>query len=298
MAIIPYAVDVPFDRRPVMNWLLVGSVILAFAMQIVVTADGNEEAVEQYVLDGWGVQGIFGYMWLHGGLFHLGGNMLFLWLFGNAVCAKIDNLKYLPVYLLLGLAAATTHLIFDGNPAVGASGAINGIVGMFLIFFWENEVDCLWILFFPYVKKISVSSFWIIGLWLLYDIAGAVMGDQGVAYFAHLGGFFAGIVAAVILLKLNLVTMYRDEESLVQRFEQWFQDRQDSKLEKQARVAVEKAEQSPSRSPIVAKPTSAIVRFWCPCGKEIKAPAKYSGKKGCCPRCQRELIIPQPKLSI
>lgn len=92
MAIIPYAVDVPYDRRPVMNWLLVGSVIVAFAMEASAVYGGNDTAVEPFVLEGWGVQGLFGHMWIHADLFHVGGNMLFLWLFGNAVCAKVGNL--------------------------------------------------------------------------------------------------------------------------------------------------------------------------------------------------------------
>jgi len=293
MAIIPYAVDVPFDRRPFMNWLLVGSIVLVYGMQMLLDANGEGELIYPYILDGWGVRGLFGHMWLHGGVFHLAGNMLFLWLFGNAVCAKIDNLKYIPVYLLLGFFAAATHLIFSGGRALGASGAINGIVGMFLIFFWENEVDCVWI-FFPYIRRFSVSSFWIIGLWLVYDIIGAVRGGGNVGYFAHLGGFFAGVVVAILLLKLNLVTMYRDEESLVQRFEQWLQDRRDSKLEKQARVAVENNKHASLPSPQSAvAPAPAMVRFQCPCGKQIKAPAKYAGKKGRCPQCQQQLIIPQ-----
>jgi len=293
MAIIPYAVDVPYDRRPFMNWLLVASVITTFGLQFLADVNGEMASVEQYVLDGWGIRGFFGHMWLHGGPFHLFGNMLFLWLFGNAVCAKIDNLKYLPVYLLLGLFAALTHLIFDGGPAIGASGAINGVVGMFLIFFWENEVDCLWV-FLPFVKKFSVSSFWIIGLWLVYDIIGAFSGGGNVGYFAHLGGFFAGVAVAVLLLKLNLVTMYRDEESLVEKVEKWLQDRRDSQLRKQARTAVESTKQVSAPLPVpVSEPTPAMVRFLCSCGKKIKAPANYAGKKGRCPQCQQSLIIPQ-----
>lgn len=302
MAIIPYRVDVPYDRRPVMNWLLVASVIGAFGLQIAALSQDNAAAVETFVLDGWGIQGLIGHMWLHGDLFHIGGNMLFLWLFGNAVCAKIGNLKYLPIYLMLGIVAGITQLIFDGSPTIGASGAINGIVGMFLVYFWENEIDCIFIMSLYYVREFSVSSFWMIGLWLLYDIAGVVMGGEGIAYFAHLGGFFMGIVTAIVLLKLNLVTMYRDEESLVQRLETWLQDRRDAKLEALARDEVDRRlAKEPVRQPAAVKAAAGparapeMVQFRCQCGKLIKAPIHLAGRKGRCPQCRQEVIVPEPK---
>lgn len=319
MAIIPYAVDVPYDRRPVMNWLLVGSVIFAYVLEYMTISDGGGiEAIEPFVLHGWNLQGLIGHMWLHAGFWHLFGNMLFLWVFGNAVCAKIGNLTFIPVYILLGVLAASTHLIFAGGSAVGASGAINGIVGMFLIFFWENEVHCLWMFSVFYVRTFSISSFWLIGLWLAYDIAGAIMGGGSIGYFAHLGGFFAGIGVAILLLKLNWVTMYRDEESLVERFEGWLQDRRDTKLERLARDAVEQAQQdapSPVRTMHTSRavpaasvkaagavqsvsPSPAIVRFRCSCGKIIKTSAKYAGRKGLCPECGQELIVPRPRVSV
>ena len=106
--IIPWKVDVPQDRWPFVNWLIIVAIIGVFVLQIVTfVAQVNEEQIVegemgQFVLDGWGLKGLFGHMWLHGGLFHLIGNLLFLWIFGNAVCAKIGNLYYLPIYLLVG----------------------------------------------------------------------------------------------------------------------------------------------------------------------------------------------------
>ncbi len=138
---IPYRVDVPFNHRPVMNWLVVTGVIVVFVLQLQASG-ATQEALYSFVLDGWGIKGLFGYMWLHGGILHLIGNLIFLWLFGNAVCSKIGNVFYLPVYVGLGLIAATSHLIFSDGRAVGASGAINGIVGMYLVFFPENSMSC------------------------------------------------------------------------------------------------------------------------------------------------------------
>lgn len=298
--LIPYAVDVPFDQKPLVNWLLVISVVVAFGFQYAAVDQGNEAAVETYVLDGWGWQGLIGHMWLHADPIHLGGNMLFLWVFGNAVCSKVGNLKYLPIFLAAGLGAAVAHLLLNGEPMIGASGAINGIVGMFLVFFWQNEIDCLFFIMFflrPIVKTFSISSYWMIVLWLIFDIFGAVAGGGRVAYFAHLGGFFAGAVLAVLLLKLKLVTMYRDEQSLVGLIEQWRLERQDSKLEKMAQAELEKAEQSPACpvQPELPQTATAAIRFACPCGKQFRAPIQHAGRQGRCPICQTLLIIPKPE---
>ncbi len=305
MFLVPYAVDVPFDRRPVMNWILVISVVAAFGLQISATYGAQDmEAVDAFVLDGWRWQGLIGHMWLHADPIHLGGNMLFLWIFGNAVCAKVGNLKYLPIYLGAGLCAAMAHLLLNGEPAVGASGAINGIVGMFLVFFWQNEMDCLFFVMVflrPVYKTFSVSSYWIILLFLVFDIAGAILGGGRVAYFAHLGGFVGGALFAVLLLKLRWVTMYRDEQSLVGLFEDWKQDREDMKLERMARAGIEKADQaeyseqdsSPEpNGPLPQTAPASYVKFTCPCGKEYRAPIGHAGKKGRCSQCQQLLIIP------
>ena len=98
--VIPYRVDVPFNHRPVMNWLLVTSVIFVFFLQLSAISDPvASKRIYSFVLDGWGIRGLFGHMWLHAGFLHLIGNMIFLWIFGNAVCSKLGNILYLPVYI-------------------------------------------------------------------------------------------------------------------------------------------------------------------------------------------------------
>ncbi len=150
MLIIPYEVDVPFDRRPVANWLLIASILLVFGLQLaaIFGAAGGEattDTTKEFVLDGFGLRGLFGHMWLHGDIIHVVGNLIFLWVFGNAVCQKMGNLLYLPVYLFVGLFAAIVHVLFDGDPAVGASGAINGIIAVYLIFYPIHDISCFWL---------------------------------------------------------------------------------------------------------------------------------------------------------
>jgi membrane associated rhomboid family serine protease len=178
--------------------------------------DMQKSKVNDYVLNGWSIKGLFGHMWLHADFWHILGNLIFLWVFGNAVCAKIGNLIYLPIYITLGLIAAIAHLLFAGGSMIGASGAINGIVGMYLVFFAQNEITCYWIIFLWYGTEFSLSSFWMILLWLLFDVWGAMGIGGHVAYFAHLGGFAAGVTIAIVLLKTEVVKMEKHEKSLLQ----------------------------------------------------------------------------------
>jgi membrane associated rhomboid family serine protease len=280
--------------------------------------------IKPYMLDGLRLKGLFGHMWLHGGFLHIIGNMLFLWIFGNAICAKIGNLRYIPVYIGMGLIAGISHLMFVGGSMLGASGAINGIVGMFLVFFPQNEITCYFIfliIFRPIIKEFSVSSAWIILFWLAFDIWGAMKGGGGVAYFAHLGGFAGGVVLAILMLKFKMVTMERYEKSLLQIIEEYrhpapaevtpssqyydylsetAKERPELPLVPIAAVPFEPKTIStfappaqPQAIPLEPqKPKDEFIRFACTCGKRLKMPAKYAGKTGKCPQCNGRLKIP------
>jgi membrane associated rhomboid family serine protease len=143
-------------------------------------------------------------MFLHGGWAHILGNMAFLWVFGDNVEDAFGHLGYLVFYLGTGLAASAAHIFLDqgsGIPSVGASGAISGVLGAYLIFFGGNAIRVL-IGYF-----ITVVPAWImIGLWAAQQfiatygsIAATEQTDGGVAYAAHAGGFLAGLVLAVVL---------------------------------------------------------------------------------------------------
>ncbi|MHC4680526.1 MAG: rhomboid family intramembrane serine protease [Planctomycetota bacterium] len=304
---IPYAVDVPFDHRPVLNWLISAALVLAFVMQIAAVLgqvdqglslqDAAQKTMGQFVLDGWGVSGLFGHMWLHAGILHLVGNLIFLWLFGNAVCSKIGNLLYLPVYAGLGLIAGISHLIFSGGPVVGASGAINGIVGMYLVFFPENSISCFFWLFYRPIT-FSVSGCWMILLWFAFDIWGAMSGGQGVAFVAHIGGFIAGFALAVLMLKMGWVAMQRDEKSLLQMLSMTKRTASGGSggspapsLQRREQARSEVVERLPvPKEP--ARPKDTYIRFSCRCGQRMKAPRAQAGQIGRCPKCKTPIKIP------
>jgi membrane associated rhomboid family serine protease len=211
LAIIPYQADVPMHRWPFTNFAAIALITLT---SVALMVGGDPMAIRAFALDGWSPTGLLGHLFAHGGLIHLFGNMLFLWVFGNAVCAKVGNLAYPFLFLLFGLFGGVLHILFDGAPAIGASGAINGVVGMFLFYYPQNEIRFLWF-FFLRGGSFALSSIWLILFWLVFDIWGAVSGSAGVAYWAHIGGFAAGAGIAAASLHFDWVEMTRTERSLL-----------------------------------------------------------------------------------
>jgi membrane associated rhomboid family serine protease len=297
--IIPYRVDVPFNHRPVMNWIVVAGVIFVFFLQLsAISEPFASKKINSFVLDGWNFRGLFGHMWLHADFFHLIGNLIFLWIFGNAICSKLGNVLYLPVYIALGLIAAMSHLVLDGDRAVGASGAINGIVGMYLVFFPENTISCFFLFFFRPIF-FSLSGYWLIILWFAFDLFGAFSGSGHVAYIAHIGGFLGGFGLAILMLKMKWISMERDEKSIfdifspkksnipdVSREELEFWRREFKKKEKRKIKTVKPVERSRAT-------TGTFIHFSCSCGQKIQVSREYAGKIGRCPKCSNRVNIPE-----
>jgi membrane associated rhomboid family serine protease len=144
-------------------------------------------------------------MFLHGGWFHIIGNLWFLWVFGDNVEDRLGPLRFLVFYLLCGLAAAGAQIASDpasAIPMVGASGAIGGVMGAYALLYPRVHVKLLIVLGF-YVTTISVPAVYMLGYWFLLQLLGGIpsagSGEGGVAFWAHVGGFVAGIVLAAML---------------------------------------------------------------------------------------------------
>lgn len=200
--IIPYKVDVDMPRLPLTNYLMMVCVTAAFAFQ----ATASQEAVNSFVLKGWSFSGLLGYMWLHGGYLHIIGNLLFMWVFGNAVCAKVGDGIYPVVYVLLGVAAGVVQVITDGRAVVGASGAVYGLIGMYLMIYPLNDIKCLFFIIILPVKRFRVAGIWVISWWMILNFCGHFFTRyRMISYTAHIGGFAAGIILGGILLKLKFI---------------------------------------------------------------------------------------------
>ncbi len=139
-------------------------------------------------------------MFMHGGLLHLGGNMLFLWIFGNNIEDSMGRVKYVAFYLLGGLVATLAQTVVDVNsttPSIGASGAVAAVLGGYALLYPRARVVTL-IIIIIFVTIIELPALLILGLWFLfqlYDAGQPVAGEGGIAYFAHIGGFVFGMAA-------------------------------------------------------------------------------------------------------
>ncbi|HIH68249.1 MAG TPA: rhomboid family intramembrane serine protease [Candidatus Nitrosotenuis sp.] len=148
---------------------------------------------------------------LHGGALHLGGNMLFLWIFGDNIELKFGRLKFLGIYLAWGVIAGLAHVAGDLNspiPAVGASGAISGVLGAYLIMFPRARIMTFMMMGF-FSRMTYVSAKFFLPFWLIFQnilpllVGGFGFGSGGVAYLAHVGGFLIGLATGYIYKKMH-----------------------------------------------------------------------------------------------
>ena len=138
-------------------------------------------------------------MFMHGSWIHLLGNMLFLWVFGNNIEDRLGKGRYVAFYLLAGLVATAAHIAVQPDstvPLVGASGAIAGVMGMYLVLYPNVQIRSLILLGF-FVLFRDVAAKWLLGIWLVSQFF--VNPNEGVAWMAHVGGFVFGVVAGLIL---------------------------------------------------------------------------------------------------
>jgi membrane associated rhomboid family serine protease len=139
-------------------------------------------------------------MFMHGGFLHIAGNMLYLWIFGNNVEDRVGSLQFLGFYLAGGLIASLSHAFINAGsavPMVGASGAVAAVLGAYFRLYPRARVRCLLFLFI-FVTFIELPAALVLGWWILIQILNGVMGlgfgSGGIAWFAHIGGFFAGML--------------------------------------------------------------------------------------------------------
>ena len=148
---------------------------------------------------------------MHGGLLHLAGNIWFLWIFGDNIEQKFGKINYLGIYLMWGVAAGLIHILGDassGVPAVGASGAISGVLGAYLMIFPRARIQTFLMLGF-FWRMMHIQARWFLPFWLVFQnllpffIGGFGIAGGGVAYLAHIGGFAVGLGTGYLYKKMH-----------------------------------------------------------------------------------------------
>jgi membrane associated rhomboid family serine protease len=220
MLAIPLYDDTPRIRLPLATGSLVGACSLVFLWQTGLPPRAAMSAMFSY---GMIPEVLFGNselparlrvvphwltpitsQFLHGDLLHLLGNMIYLWVFGRGVEVALGSARYLVLYLACGVAAALTQALVEPAsqiPMIGASGAIAGVLGAYLILNPRGNI-VVFVWFFIFVRLISLPAILLLGLWFLLQLASglsATPGQPGIAFWAHVGGFLAGACLVVVL---------------------------------------------------------------------------------------------------
>lgn len=211
---IPYKDDNPTDRFPFVTVTLIVLNAIIFLIELF------HPAGQKYIIYTYGaipyemlsfqansIATMFSSMFLHGGLLHVAGNMLYLWIFGNNIEDRLGHMKFVIFYLLCGVVAAYSHAITEPDslvPMIGASGAVAGVLGAYLLLYPNTKVHTL-IFFGFFVQVVRLPAIFVIGFWAVIQLINGIItkglvNQGGVAWFAHIGGFLFGI----LLIKLWL----------------------------------------------------------------------------------------------
>lgn len=208
---IPIRDQIPTRHVPIVNYLLIALNVLVFIFQWL-SGPNQEALIYQFALipvniadglDVGDITDVFTSMFMHAGLLHLGGNMLYLWIFGDNVEDSMGPFKYLVFYLIGGIVASLTHILTNPSsaiPTVGASGAIAAVLGAYLVLYPRSRV----LTFIPlgyFMRLTLVPASIVLILWFVLQLFNGVLSlgasdVGGTAFWAHIGGFVAGLVLA------------------------------------------------------------------------------------------------------
>ncbi|MBW1719405.1 MAG: rhomboid family intramembrane serine protease [Deltaproteobacteria bacterium] len=209
---IPIRDTIRSETYPIINYVLIALNILAFFVEQSQGRNFNEfiftyglvparysvPQISDYFTTAQQVMVFLTFMFLHGGFFHLLGNMWFLYIFGDNVEDHLGHFRYLAFYLLCGLASGISHLFLNWTsqiPTIGASGAIAGVMGAYFILYPRAKVLTLVPIFF-FIHFMEIPAFLFLGFWIFFQFLSAALSSQagGIAWWAHVGGFVFGII--------------------------------------------------------------------------------------------------------
>ncbi|MBI2941178.1 MAG: rhomboid family intramembrane serine protease [Chloroflexi bacterium] len=209
----------PQPRFPIVTLALLATNVAVFLFEVAVGPEARAAIIETYGMTPGEVTGSGGAgdgplvwvtfvtsMFLHGGLLHILGNMVFLWVFGDNVESALGHLRYLLLYFLSGWGAAIIHVLTapgSAVPSVGASGAIAGVLAAYLLYFPQAQIRTL-IVLIPFITITRLSALFLIGFWFVIQVFSGLAelgaGEAGgIAYWAHVGGFLTGLGLAAVL---------------------------------------------------------------------------------------------------
>jgi membrane associated rhomboid family serine protease len=230
--LLPYRIDIEVDDRdvgteieklPLFTYLLIIANALVFCSTHFFPVPVREMAYYEYgfIIERLEPFSLISHMFIHVGWFHILGNMYFLWLFGRAIELRIGRPVFMLLYFSSGivgsfLQGALTPEYFGDIPGIGASAAISGVLGAFMILYPSEKVSCVYFSFhLRYAVIIELASIWVLGSWVAWQVVDAIWfspfaSENMVAYWAHIGGFIFGAAgASIVRYGHDLVTLLR-----------------------------------------------------------------------------------------
>jgi rhomboid family protein len=204
---IPLKDDIHSQKRPFITIILIALNVVVFIYQLSLGREMNSfifqfGMIPRDIVAGHNLYTLFSAMFVHGGFLHIIGNMLFLWIFGDNVEDAFGHFGYLLMYLVSGLAGSGIQILTAINskiPTIGASGAISGVLGAYFILYPRAKVLALVPIFF-FIRIMNLPAYIFLGFWFLLQLLyGSAGGGSGVAFFAHVGGFVAGVLMAFLV---------------------------------------------------------------------------------------------------
>ncbi|MCS7250427.1 MAG: rhomboid family intramembrane serine protease [candidate division WOR-3 bacterium] len=205
---IPLKDDIPSLKRPIFVYFIVIINILIFLYEMSLGVYLRDFILEYGIIPISIIQGerlhtLITGMFLHGNFVHILGNMLYLWVFGDNVEDILGHFWFLIMYILSGLAGSFLHIlrnVYSQTPMIGASGAISGVLGAYLVLFPNARILTLIPIGF-FLRIALVPAFLFLGIWILLQFLYSSIGVPGVAWSAHIGGFFIGLIIGLFFRK-------------------------------------------------------------------------------------------------
>ncbi len=219
---IPFKDDNPTRTVPYVTFLIIGLNIGVFIIEAL-SPENSEQIVHSYGAIPYAITHfrslqpippvltIFTSMFMHGGILHIAGNMLYFWIFGNNIEDVLGHLRFIVFYLFCGIVAAYSYALTAPSstvPMIGASGAISGILGAYLLLFPRARVHTL-VFFGIFIQVVQVPALIVIGFWAIIQLVSGLFTEGmqsqgGIAWFAHVGGFLTGLLTIKLWLPRRL----------------------------------------------------------------------------------------------
>src|SRR5574341_504724 len=224
---IPFRDDNPSRSFPIVTVIIIAINVIVWLYEVYLQSI-SDQTLNAFIFDAAliphdlvfrrdleSISNMFTAMFMHGGWLHIGGNMLYLWIFGDNIEDTLGKPLYVIFYLVSGIAATLAHVLAGPQssvPSLGASGAIAGVLGAYLILFPQARVQTLLILG-RFLRVVNISAVWVLGFWFVLQLIQGVFSlgatdVAGVAYWAHIGGFVAGAGMMALYAALREIPLF------------------------------------------------------------------------------------------